>query len=289
MESDCFARARDFVYRNGRVLERRLFGAVFEGAPASGVVEALRGYANEDDGFGHGLEPDKLAPQSQPLDVRFALEVLDVADAEDEEMVLRACDFLASVAAASGAVRIVLPSIADYPRAGHWGDGVFDPELNPTAGIVAYLHAHGIEHPWRDAATAYCFEELERDVPAEAHTLLEVVRFLDHAPDRERADALVPPVTAAIPSSRWFLADASDPEYGVTPLAFAPTPASRWRSLFDDRQIEAHLDRVERDQQEDGGWPLTWDPPGDASRLAWQGSLTIQNLLVLRAYGRLQI
>jgi hypothetical protein len=289
MTSDRLDRARDFVYRNGRVLERRLFGAVFEGAPAAGVVEALRGYANEDGGFGHGLEPDKLAPQSQPLDVRFAAEMLDVAGTTDEELIRRACGFLESVSEPSGAVPIVLPSVADHPRAEHWGDGRFEPELNPTAGIVAHLHAHAIEHPWREAATRYCFEELERSVPDEAHTLLDVVLFLEHAPDRERAEALVPPVGGAIPSSRWFLADASDPEYGVTPLRFASTPASRWRSLFDDTQIEAHLDRVERDQQENGGWPLSWDPPGDGSRLAWQSWLTIRNLLVLRAYGRLQI
>jgi hypothetical protein len=287
VSSDRLGRARDFLSRNARVLERRLFDVLFDGASPGGVVDALRGYRNEDGGFGHGLEPDKRAPESQPLDVRFAVEILGMAGAEDEAMVLRACDFLASVAAPSGAVRIVLPSIADYPRAGHWGDGVFEPDLNPTAGIVAYLHAAGIEHPWRDAATAYCFEELERDVPAEAHTLFEVVRFLEHAPDRERAEALVPPVTSAIPSSRWFLADAADPEYGVTPLQFAPAPESRWRSLFEDAQIEAHLDRVERDQADDGGWPLTWEPPGEGAKLEWRGYVTVWNLLVLRSYGRL--
>lgn len=287
MPSDRVERAREFVYRNGRVVERRLFGVVFDGAPADGVVAALRGYRNEDGGLGHGLEPDKRAPQSQPLDVRFAVEVLQLAGATDAELVHGACDFLASVAAASGAVPIVLPSIADYPRAGHWGDGVVDPGLNPTAGIVAYLHAHAIEHPWREAATRYCFEELEREVPEEAHTLLDVLRFLEHAPDRERAEALAPAAAAAVPTARWFLADAGDPGYGVTPLAFAPSPESRWRSLFDDAQIEAHLDRVERDQQDDGGWPLTWEPPGDGARLEWQGWLTVGNLLVLRAYGRL--
>jgi hypothetical protein len=287
MASDRLDRARDFLQRNARVLERRLFDVLFDGASPGGVVDALRGYRNEDGGFGHGLEPDKRAPESQPLDVRFAVEMLELSGAEDEDMVLRACDFLASVAAPSGAVRIVLPSIADHPRAEHWGDGVFEPDLNPTAGIVAYLHTAQIEHPWRDAATAYCFDELEHDVPEEAHTLLEVVRFLDHVPDQERAETLVPPGTAARPSSRWFLADAADPEYGVTPLQFAPAPESRWRSLFDDAQIEAHLDRIERDQADDGGWPLTWEPPGEGAKLEWRGYITVRNLLVLQAYARL--
>jgi hypothetical protein len=285
---DRFARARDFVYRNARLLERRLFAALFEGAPAAGVVDALRGYQNDDGGFGNGLEPDKRAPQSQPLDVRFALEILELAGADDEQLVRRACDFLATVSAPSGAVPIVLPSIADYPRAGHWGDGVFEADLNPTAGIAAYLHAHGIAHPWRDAATRYCFEELERAVPEDAHALREVLYFLEHAPERDRAEALVPAVAEALPRSRFYLADAADSSYGLTPLAFAPTPQSRWRSLFDNAQVEAHLDRVEQDQQEDGGWPLTWEPPGDGARLEWRGYETVRNLLVLAAYGRLE-
>lgn len=288
MPGDRFARARDFVYRNARLLERRLFAALFEGAPAAGVVDALRGYQNDDGGFGNGLEPDKRAPQSQPLDVRFALEILELAGADDEQLVRRACDFLATVSAPSGAVPIVLPSIADYPRAGHWGDGVFEADLNPTAGIAAYLHAHGIAHPWRDAATRYCFEELERAVPEDAHALREVLYFLEHAPERDRAEALVPAVAEALPRSRFYLADAADSSYGLTPLAFAPTPQSRWRSLFDNAQVDAHLDRVERDQQEDGGWPLTWEPPGDGARLEWRGYETVRNLLVLAAYGRLE-
>jgi hypothetical protein len=185
-------------------------------------------------------------------------------------------------------VPIVLPSIAAYPRADHWGDGLFEPGLNPGAGIAAYLHAQGIEHPWRDAATRYCFEELERAVPDDAHALREILFFLEYAPDRERAEALVPAVTEAIPSSSWYLADASDSEYGLTPLSFAPTPASRWRPLFDDAQIEAHLDRMERDQQEDGGWPLRWTPPGEGARLEWRGYETLRRLLVLVSYGRLQ-
>ena len=40
------------------------------------MVDAVAAYRNDDGGFGHGLEPDKLAPASQPLDVEVALERL---------------------------------------------------------------------------------------------------------------------------------------------------------------------------------------------------------------------
>jgi len=55
---------------------------------------------------------------------------------------------------------------------------------------------------------------------------------------------LVERVTGALPHARYFLADPNDPSYGLTPLEFAPTPASRWRALFDDVATNGHLDRL---------------------------------------------
>jgi hypothetical protein len=284
--SDARARAADFIARDARLLEQRLYATLFEGATAAGVVEALRGYQNEDGGFGHGLEPDKRCPVSQPLDVQVALDTLVAAGTSDDAMVQGACDYLAAVGP-DGGVPCVFPSIADYPRAAHWGDGEFPPGLNPTAAIAGLLHALDVEHPWLDAATDYCWRELEREVPRDAHALSVTFGFLEHVPDRARAEPFVDRVAAKLPEADWYHADADAEGYGLTPLAFAPTPDSPWRRLFSDAQIEAHLDRVERDQQPDGGWPVTWDPPSDASRLEWRGIVTLGALRTLTAYSRL--
>lgn len=101
---DPFAAGRTFILREARLLERRLFATVFEGAPSSGVVDALRAFRNPDGGFGHGLEPDKRCPDSLPIDVEAALDALLIAGTTDEPMVLAACDWLAAVAAPDGAV-----------------------------------------------------------------------------------------------------------------------------------------------------------------------------------------
>ena len=81
-----YERAREFVYATARVLEQRLFATLFEGAPATGVVDSLRAYRNEDGGFGHGLEPDARAPASQPVDVWFAFDTLVAAGAPADEL-----------------------------------------------------------------------------------------------------------------------------------------------------------------------------------------------------------
>lgn len=278
------AAARDFVFREARLLEQRLYLTVFEGAPAGGVVEALRGYRNDDGGFGHGLEPDKRCPESQPLDVLVALGTMDTVDAVDADLARKACDFLATVADDRGAVPSVLPSIAAYPRAEHWEDGDFPPGLSPALGITAVLHAHAIEHPWRDPATAYCLTELEREPPTDAHVLREALLFFDCVP--AVPEALVERVAGALRNARWFKADPADPAYGLGPLEFATEPSSRWRELFTQDEIDASLDHLEADQEEDGGWPLAWQPPSEASVLEWRGIWTIKALRVLCAYGR---
>ncbi|CAN5341754.1 hypothetical protein BH20ACT9_BH20ACT9_15820 [soil metagenome] len=275
-----------FIIGEGRLLERRLFATLFEGAPVAGVVDALRGYQNHDGGFGHGLEPDKRCPASLPIDVEVAFQTLVAVGTVDAPMVQRACDFLGSVADPAGAVPLAFPVVEAYPRAEHWSEWTYTPGVFPTAGLAGLLHRLGIDHAWLAEATAYCWSALGAGMPDDAHALAEVLVFLEHVPDQCRAAALVPAVAEQLPGASWYRADPDDPSYGVTPLHLAPMPDSSWRRLFADDLIQGHLDRLRRDQQPDGGWPVTWDPPSDASKLEWRAIETLRALRVLRAYDR---
>lgn len=204
-----------------------------------------------------------------------------------DNLVLGACDWLGSVAAADGAVSLSFPVMEHYPRAEHWSAWSYQPGLNPTAGLVGRLHALGVSHTWLDRATDWTWGRLESGFDEDAHALCEVVMFLDHVPDRDRAEFVGAHVAGWLTAARWYRADPDDPSYGLTPLRFAPTPDSPWRRLFDDSSIEGHLDRLARDQQPDGGWAITWDPPGVASTLEWRGIETLRALRTLRAYGRI--
>ncbi len=286
MSDEPFARGRDFVYREGRLLERRLLAALFEGGPREAVVDCVRAYRNPDGGFGHALEPDKRAPESQPLDVEIALEALDQAGAFDAELALGACEFLATVADERGAVPVVLPSVAGYPRANHWEAAEFPPGPVATLGIAALLYKNGVEHAWREHVASYCWSVVEEEPADDAHALRECFAFVEHAPDRRRAEAAAEKLAALLPRARWLNADPESEGYGLTPLHFAPSPDSPWRKLFGDEQIDGHLDRFAGEQEEDGGWPLAWEPPSMASRLEWRGIETLRALRLLVAYGR---
>lgn len=281
---DIFDAAREFVRTEARLVERRLFATVFEGADPAGVVDALRGYQNADGGFGHGLEPDKRCPDSTALDVETAFDILLAAGARDDEMVRRACDWLQSVATPEGAVSLASPVVEGYPRAEHIAEWTYAPGLNPTAGLVGRLHELGVEHPWRDQAEAWCLDALAKGFPDDAHAMHESMIFLEHSGERDLAK-----VREWLPKLSHYRADASDPSYGVTPLQFASTPDSPWRELFTEEQLQGHLDRLVADQQADGGWAITWEPPGKAATLEYRGILTVHALRTLKDYGRLPI
>ena len=282
---DVLVAGRAFIEREGRLVERRLAETIFDGADPTGVIDAVRAYRNVDGGFGHGFEPDKRCPASLPIDVECALDALWTAGMGVDPMVLEACDWLSAVAEPSGSVPLAFPIIERYPRAEHWTDWTYVPGLNPTAGLAGRLHRIGVWHLWLDRATAWTWTTLEQGFDDDAHALSEVLIFLAHAPgDASRYDERV---KSWMVDLKWFQLDPNAEGYGVTPLHYAPAPDSPWRRLFDDATIEGHLDRLVRLQQDDGGWPISWDPPGAASALEWRGIETLRALRTLHAYGRI--
>lgn len=301
-----FAAADRFLLNQARLLERRLFATGFLGQPAALVADAVRGYQNDDGGFGHALEPDTRCPASLPIYVEAAFQAIAAAGAAragaagpgganpgaaEAIMVERACDFLARTAAeagAGGAVPLAFPVIESFPRAAHWTEWTYEPGLNPTAGLVGLLYKLGVDHPWRAQGAAYCWQQLDSgQLPGDAHALAETFVFLEHVPERDRADKHAALLAANLADVPMFRLDPDAPGYGLSPLHLAPEAGSRWRALFTDAQLNGHLDRLVKDQQPDGGWPISWQPPSEAAVCEWRGIVTLQALRTLVSYGRL--
>ena len=283
MRTENVRRAVDFVHREGRVLERRILEAVLEDGPSEPVVDAVRAHRNPDGGLGYGLEPDTRAPESQPLDTEVAWQSFDWVGIAPAEIVLPACDHLASIGAG---VSCVTRSAQQHPHAPHWSDASQEPSLNPTAGLAGYLWKWAVDHPWRAAATSFCWSALADGPPNDAHTAIGVLRFLAHVPDRERADLVIEALRPELPTLAWLHQDAGAAGYGVSPLQLVPDPRSPWRTLFPDGVLDQHLDALERTQEDDGGWEITWPTIGPAARSEWRGRRTLEHLIVLRAHGR---
>jgi len=85
-----FEKAKQFIYRHGRLLERKRFEFHFDGGSKEQVLAALACYQNEDGGFGNGLELDVMCPMSTPICTEVGLALLLEFGAETSEIMNRA-------------------------------------------------------------------------------------------------------------------------------------------------------------------------------------------------------
>ncbi len=280
-------RATGFMWRNARLLERALFALLFERGPAQAVVSALRAYRNPDGGFGHALEPDVRAPDSMPVHTEFALRALNSASVLDPDIAFGACEFLAAVAEPDGRVPIVLPAVLEYPHASHWAEPIFTGDsINPTGALVGLLHEQAVQHPWLKKATECCWRRVEQPI-ADAHDIVSALTFLEYAPDRGRAEKTAERIVGAAGGASFYHAEPGATSYGLTPLHLCPMPDAIGRKALAEELVEAHLDQLAAQQQDDGGWPISFEPPSPASAFEWRGRWTLDALSTLRAYDRI--
>jgi hypothetical protein len=278
--------ARQFLAANGRVLDQRRYERLFAGGDAAPVRDAVAAYRNADGGFGHGLEPDGRDPASQPLAIEIALRVLDEADAWAPGLVSGACDWLQANAPAEGGAVGVEQTIAGWPHAPWW---VAEPgrptSVISTGQIAGTLHAREATHPWLDRATELLWSRIDDLAEPGPYDMRGIMRFLDHVPERDRAERALERVAPMLRNVVSLDPDATGETH--SPLDFAPLPASLARDVFDDAVISANLDHLAAAQRDDGGWTFNWPAWSPAAEQDWRGYLTVSNLVILRANGRL--
>ncbi len=218
----------------------------------------------------------------------MALVTLDEADIWDEELVAGACEWLVANAPAEGGASFVEPTVEGWPCAPWWEAEEGRPaSLLTTGRIAGTLHARRVDHPWLDGATDLLWRRIDDLDDPGPYGFRGVLQFLQHVPDRDRAEDAFERVGTRL--FDWDLV-ALDPDAEGevhTPLDFAPNPDSIARRLFDEATIEAHLDHLAGGQADDGGWTFNWLPWSPVAASEWRGSRTVDALRTLRANGRL--
>ncbi|GGX51306.1 hypothetical protein [Streptomyces noursei] len=292
------ARAEHFVWLTARVLEQRLFAHHFLGGGADPVETALTAYRNDDDGYGHALEPDLRGPVSQPLHTAHALKVLNRIGRCDGRRVERICRYLTRISTSEGALPAVHPSLRGYPAA-PWIPVVDDPpsSLLATGPVVGLLHRNQVWHAWLFRATDYCWASVESLEKTHPYEVAAAVAFLDGAPDRPRAAAAARRLGRLVREQDLVVldpgraADVPVPE-GYAPgehhfaYDFAAAPDSLARGWFTDQEMDRALDHLVALQGEDGGWPVNWRLWAPGTEVEGRPLVTLAALLTLRAYGR---
>jgi hypothetical protein len=285
-------RARSFIWHNARVLEQRRFEFLFDGGEAAPVLAALLAYRNADGGYGHALEPDGRGPTSQPLHVNSALNVL--GELGESKHMVQAADHLAGIASPDGSLPMALPTMREYPHAPWWAVDETG-GLLVTALVAGVLHSNEIDHPWLAKATDYCWDRIAGLSKTHPYEVNACVRFLDHVPDRTRAEGEAERIGKLVRQQR--LVDLDEPDAAAPegyaegelhrPDDYAPEPTSLARRWFTDAEMERSLDRLAADQKDDGGWTFAWPRWAPVTEYEWRPIITIESLLKLRAYDRI--
>jgi hypothetical protein len=295
MNNTRFEMAQDFIWKNARLLDRKIFSYLFcfpakQPAARKAVVAALKAYQNPDGGLGNGLEADMRCPDSQPIAIDFGLGILDLVDALEDaqtihEVVLPLCDYLVSIASPQGGVPTVLEPVNHYPHAPWWEISAPLPAtLNPTAIIAGLLLKHHLTHPWLTKAEAFCWSEISAFESTAFHDVMPVIAFLEHAHNRSQAQIELERIAQRISKPGVVHMDPTASGYIKTPIHWAPTPQSFCRKLFDDTTLSLHLSALADQQQPDGGWPINWETTGPGVTLEWRGWSTILALHTLKTY-----
>ena len=277
--------AERFVLANARLLDRHRLAVLLHGAPIAPLLDALRAYRNPDGGFGHALEPDIRAPESEPAATLHALEVLADVGALDDPMVSDAAAWVATIAEPDGGVPFMLPTAATHPHA---------PFLTPSTGgsfltfaLAGALWEAGSGEPWLARATDWCWARLESADELHAYGVRCALGFLDSVPDEPRAVAAIERLRPGLGADGSIRVRGGTENERLTGLTLSERPGARSRALFTGGQIDADLDQLERDQQEDGGWTFDWLAWSPGPSVESRGAVTLRALTSLRAHGRL--
>ncbi|MFH8366499.1 hypothetical protein [Streptomyces sp. NPDC018031] len=296
------ARAERFVWLTARVLEQHRFAYHFLGGQAGPVETALAAYERDDGGYGYGLEPDLRGPVSQPLPTLHALRVLDGIGRCGGARVERICRFLTEIAGPDGALPALLPTQRDYPAAPWLPVREHPPsELLATGPVVGLLHRNEVWHAWLFRATDFCWaavESLADGAATHPYEVVAAVSFLDGAPDRPRAEALAERLGQRVRQQELLVLDPDRAAGHPVPDGYAPgehhfphdvarTPGSVARRWFTGDEMKRSLDHLTALQDEDGGWPIRWRGWAPGTALEGRPMVTLDALLTLRAYDRL--
>ncbi|MDR9855286.1 hypothetical protein RJP21_16845 [Paenibacillus sp. VCA1] len=290
-----FMKAREFVYANARLLDRRRFAYHFEQGSADSVLNALRSYQNDDGGFGSALEPDIRTPYSQPVAVECALAILDEIGAADPGILRGIRKYLKDTERDGGGFPRAKIDVNEYPHAPWWNTADDSHgSLNPTGRILGLLHKlkaeplPGEEDAWFSRSTDFVWSRIPLADPSDYHDLIQCITFLEHVPNRRRAEAELRKVDEwlQVPGTIELDPDASG--YVHTVLDWAPSPESYARKWISREDIGRHLDVLIERQQEDGGWDMNFSALSGGNEAEWRGLVTVDRLVTLKAYGRLE-
>jgi hypothetical protein len=302
---------RRWMYRNARPLDLARWQFHFENGSQADVLLALRAYQNEDGGFGHALEPDSWNPNSSPITTLSAINILEEIKFRDANhaLVKNILGYLGSTPEFNGEHwSAIISSNKDYPHAPWWTDQTYDWGYNPTAALAGFIlyHAGKDEPLYRQAksiARAAVDRYLSGTMPdgqpyprvrreGEIHCLATLLDFIEELDIRHEFNTAGTRTVLKQAAETFIEKDDSKwNEYCWKPSVFVKSPDSMFYP-GNEKAIDTEMGYILNKRSPEGVWDINWswgayDKEFAISANWWKASLIIENLLMLRAFGKL--
>ncbi|MHA2281336.1 MAG: hypothetical protein ACXAC5_10825 [Promethearchaeota archaeon] len=126
---------KEFIFKNGRLLERKIFSFFFENGKKDDVIKALVAYQNRDGGFGNGIEPDLLCPDSTAIGAETAMFYLDLLEYVDNEITDQLFSWIIKEQNEEGYINHPPKNMYNYPFQ-KWWEGIDDFRILTLSGFL---------------------------------------------------------------------------------------------------------------------------------------------------------
>ncbi|MBE6901572.1 MAG: hypothetical protein E7478_03790 [Ruminococcaceae bacterium] len=300
-----YEKAKQFVYRNARPLDLARWQYHFENGSKEAVLHALSFYQNEDGGFGHGIEPDFLNPDSTPIATWAATDIINETGLTDKAHpivtgILRYLESGADFDEEQNQWLNTVPTNNDYPHAIWWEyNGSSELKYNPTAALAAFtiryadsdsniykkacnIAKQAVEWfvgavPFIEQHITGCFITLYNTLSQTAPDICDMQLFKEKLCENVKH-------TICPDTEKWAT------EYVTRPSNFSITKDSVFYP--DNAELaEYECGFIEATQLPDGSFPVPWQWYTDykeyeVSANHWRSSIAITNMLYLKAYGK---
>jgi len=287
-----------WVKTNARPLEQAKWNYLFTNGSKEKIVAELLKYQNKDGGFGNGLEPDILLPQSNAITSAEAIFTayeyeLDCTEAWFVELL----NYFENTIQDNPAFWEPVPKeVEDYPRPPWWGyDAPTKFSPNPSAVIASALIAYGTENQRKIGLSVaqrcidfldiaefygdhgcYCMMPLVNQLVSIDSQLIN--NDIISAMKRRIAE------NVCYDESKWN-------EYYAQPLDFVHSPSSPWYECVKGG-IENNFKFWANNLNSDGVWNpnFSWGVDSDAARQAtqnWMGYIAVRRVKTFGNFGML--
>jgi hypothetical protein len=149
LSQDSYSRAREFVRKNAREIDRTMLEYHFESGSIDAVLEGLIEYQNSDGGFGNAIEPDLRLRASSPFATSVGLQYCAKIGLEAHSPVVQsAIEYLLSTYDSEHDYwTFTFMDVNEEPHAPWWHlEEIAPPKEsswpNPSAELLGYLHRY---------------------------------------------------------------------------------------------------------------------------------------------------